>query len=252
VTTDPFHDIVAALASHGGTTDHPVRFDAGRQQRTGIPEIILGGSKSLTDLMMAIEASVTATGRAIVTRINRVVADNIAAECRDDYVVAYDDISSILSVRTILFKPPSILGRVGVVAAGTSDRPAAGAVALIGTEMGCEVRTVTDVGVAGLHRLVAPLRTLMAWDPDVLVAVAGMDGALPSVLAGLVPVPVIGLPTSTGYGMGGDGTAALLSMLQSCAPGLTVVNIDNAVGAATTAALIANRAAQYRADGVRT
>ena len=113
-------------------------------------------------------------------------------------------------------------------------------------EMGCEVSYIYDVGVAGLHRLVSPLRDLIAREVDVIIVAAGMDGALPSVVAGLVPVPVIGLPTSIGYGLGGHGVAALLSMLQTCAPGLSVVNIDNGVGAGITASLIANRVAQAR------
>ena len=114
-------------------------------------------------------------------------------------------------------------------------------------EMGCEVTCIYDVGVAGLHRLVAPLNDLMRRGTDAIIVAAGMDGALPSVVAGLVAVPVIGLPTSIGYGMGGKGVAALLSMLQTCAPGLVVVNIDNGVGAGITAAMIANRVAEARA-----
>jgi NCAIR mutase (PurE)-related protein len=104
------------------------------------------------------------------------------------------------------------------------------------------------VGVAGLHRLLSPLREMLDTGVDVLVVAAGMDGALPSVVAGLAPVPVIGLPTSVGYGAGGRGRAALLSMLQTCAPGMSVVNIDNGVGAGATAALIANLAAAARHD----
>ncbi len=95
------------------------------------------------------------------------------------------------------------------------------------------------MGVSGIHRLLEPLATMMRGGARVLVVVAGMEGALPSVVAGLVDLPVIGVPTSTGYGLGGDGTAALYSMLQSCSPGLVVVNIDNGVGAGATAALIA-------------
>jgi NCAIR mutase (PurE)-related protein len=135
---------------------------------------------------------------------------------------------------------------VGIISAGTSDIPVAEEAAIIAEEMGCQVTCIYDVGVAGLHRLVEPLRNLLSSGVDAIVVAAGMDGALPSVVAGLVPVPVIGLPTSIGYGLGGKGIAALLSMLQTCAPGLSVVNIDNGVGAGTTAALIANRVAQAR------
>ena len=108
------------------------------------------------------------------------------------------------------------------------------------------VRSFQDVGVAGIHRLATPLEELRDFDPDCLIVAAGMEGALPSVVASLASVPVIGLPTSTGYGLGGDGAAAILGMLQSCSPGLSVVNVDNGVGAGVTAALCANRAALAR------
>jgi hypothetical protein len=100
--------------------------------------------------------------------------------------------------------------------------------------------------VAGIHRLAAPLEEMRAFDPDCVVVAAGMEGALPSVVSALVAVPVVGLPTSAGYGLGGDGTAAILGMLQSCSPGLSVVNVDNGVGAGVAAALVANRAARGR------
>jgi pyridinium-3,5-biscarboxylic acid mononucleotide synthase len=135
---------------------------------------------------------------------------------------------------------------VGVITAGSSDAPIAVEASLMAREMGIEVTIVRDVGVAGIHRLVEPLEQLMAEDVDAIVVAAGMDGALPSVVSGLVPVPVIGLPTSIGYGYGGEGVGALMAMLQSCAPGLAVVNIDNGIGAGATAALIANRAAAMR------
>jgi NCAIR mutase (PurE)-related protein len=113
--------------------------------------------------------------------------------------------------------------------------------------MGCTVHTAYDVGVAGLHRLFEPLSALLGeTEVDVLIVAAGMDGALPSVVSGLVDVPVIGLPTAVGYGLGGDGVAALYAMLQTCAPGMSVVNIDNGIGAGAVAGLIANRAAAAR------
>jgi NCAIR mutase (PurE)-related protein len=121
--------------------------------------------------------------------------------------------------------------------------PVAEEARLVAEEMGCEVVPLYDVGVAGLHRLLAPLDEMLRTGVEALVVAAGMDGALPSVVAGLAPVPVIGVPVSVGYGAGGKGRAALLAMLQTCAPGLTVVNIDNGVGAGATAALIANRVA---------
>jgi NCAIR mutase (PurE)-related protein len=170
----------------------------------------------------------------------------LIVELLGEFHIHYDDVPRLVVIGKDLAEPAPTGGRIGVISAGTSDVPFAREAAIIAREMGCTVTTVTDVGVAGLHRLVAPLRDLMKQDPDVLIVAAGMDGALPSVIAGLVNVPVIGLPVSTGYGLGGDGTAALYTMLQSCAPGLTVVNIDNGVGAGSTAALIANRAAKAR------
>jgi NCAIR mutase (PurE)-related protein len=134
-------------------------------------------------------------------------------------------------------------GRIGALSAGTSDLPVLEESLAVATEMGASVLDFHDVGVAGIHRLAAPLEELRRFDPDCLIVAAGMEGALPSVVSGLVAVPVIGLPTSTGYGLGGDGTAAILGMLQTCSPGLTVVNVDNGIGAGATAALIANRAA---------
>jgi len=139
---------------------------------------------------------------------------------------------------------------VGVLTAGTADIPCAEEAALLAREMGCQTHTAFDVGVAGLHRLFEPLKRLLDEDRvDVLIVAAGMDGALPSVVAGLADVPVVGLPTSVGYGLGGQGIAALYSMLQSCSPGLCVVNVDNGVGAGAVAGLIANRAAAARSEG---
>ncbi|RLG70055.1 MAG: hypothetical protein DRO11_06775, partial [Methanobacteriota archaeon] len=117
---------------------------------------------------------------------------------------------------------------------------------MVAEEMGCKVFTAYDVGVAGIHRLFSELRKLILEDVDVLVVVAGREGALPSVVAGLVDMPVVAVPTSTGYGMGEKGVSALLAMLQSCPLGLAVVNIDGGVPAGVVAAMIANRAAKFR------
>ena len=143
--------------------------------------------------------------------------------------------------RTFRIKGPEAeerkLGRVVIVTAGTSDLPVAVEARVTAEAWNCEVALVADVGVAGLHRLLDQLHNLGG--ADALVVVAGMEGALPSVVAGLVDVPVVGVPTSTGYGFGGDGIAALSSILQSCSPGLVAVNIDNGVGAGAAAGLIA-------------
>ncbi|HET7339704.1 MAG TPA: AIR carboxylase family protein, partial [Candidatus Dormibacteraeota bacterium] len=125
--------------------------------------------------------------------------------------------------------------------AGTSDMPVAEEARMIVEACGLEARIEADLGVAGLHRFVGPLTALLEWGADVIIVAAGMDGVLPGLIAGLVDVPVIGLPVSTGYGRGGAGEGALTTMLQSCSTGLTVVNIDNGVGAGTAAVLVAQR-----------
>jgi hypothetical protein len=126
--------------------------------------------------------------------------------------------------------------------AGTSDVAAADEARMVIEACGLEARMEADLGVAGLHRLLGPMTELLAWSPDVLIVAAGMDGVLPGVVAGLVDLPVIGLPVSVGYGVGGRGEAALLTMLQSCSTGLLVVNVDNGIGAGAAAVLIAARA----------
>jgi len=153
----------------------------------------------------------------------------------------YQSDAEVLAAYAPRYLPPEPGGCVGLLTAGTSDIPVAEEAALIITHMGCRVERGYDTGVAGMHRLLEPLTRMIESGADVLVVVAGMEGALPSVVAGLVDVPVIGVPTSTGYGLGGDGTAALYSILQSCSPGLVAVNIDNGVGAGAAAALMARR-----------
>src|SRR5216684_1014554 len=141
------------------------------------------------------------------------------------------------------FSPEVIEGKIGILTAGTSDVVVADEARMVAEACGVEVRMEADLGVAGLHRFVAPLSAILDWGADVLVVAAGMDGVLPGLVAGLVALPVIGLPVSSGYGRGGAGEAALLTMLQSCSTGLTVVNIDNGVGAGTAAVMMAARVA---------
>jgi hypothetical protein len=164
-----------------------------------------------------------------------------AAGLVEGLTFTYQTDAEVLAAYTPRYVPPEPGGCVGLLTAGTSDIPVAEEAALIITHMGCRVERGYDTGVAGMHRLLEPLTRMIESGADVLVVVAGMEGALPSVVAGLVDVPVIGVPTSTGYGLGGDGTAALYSILQSCSPGLVAVNIDNGVGAGAAAALVARR-----------
>jgi NCAIR mutase (PurE)-related protein len=137
-------------------------------------------------------------------------------------------------------------GRIGLLTAGTSDISVAEEAKVIAEEMGCTVYAGYDLGVAGIHRLLEPLKNLIIKDVDVIVVVAGREGALPSVVAGIVNVPVIAVPTSNSYGFGGNGVGTLMAMLQSCSLGIAVVNIDSGICAGTIATLIANRAAKFR------
>jgi NCAIR mutase (PurE)-related protein len=221
------------------------RLDFDRAQRKGVPEIVLAERKSPEQVVRIVRAFVDRTGCALVSRM-RPGMDAVLRGAFADCVVEVRGEGGTAVVRAPGYHQPSTGGRVGVLTAGTSDAHVAEEARLVAEEMGCAVIALYDVGVAGLHRLLGPLREMLGAGVDVLVVAAGMDGALPSVVAGLAPVPVIGLPTSVGYGAGGRGRAALLSMLQTCAPGMTVVNIDNGVGAGATAALIANLAAAAR------
>jgi len=222
-----------------------IRPDFHREQRKGVPEVIYGETKEIEQIVLMTRKLLDETGRTIISRV-----PTEAIEVLRDVFNTYNVRVHGTARAVVIYKPDYVHrrtgGQVGVISAGTSDVPVAQEAALIAEEMGCEVTCIYDVGVAGLHRLLEPLRNLLTKEVDAIIVAAGMDGALPSVVAGLVPVPVIGLPTSIGYGMGGKGIAALLSMLQTCAPGLSVVNIDNSVGAGITAAMIANGVARAR------
>jgi len=243
--TRPFDAVRKELlrTDTAGVDDH-VRLDPDRSLRTGVPEIILAGSKSTDEVTASLIRLADAIGRATASRCTDVQMQMIPLRLEEaGYVVELGSEARAITVSRPGIERPVTGGRIGIVTAGSSDIPIAAEAALIAREMGCEVHEVRDVGVAGLHRLVRPLERLGELEVHVIIVAAGMDGALPSVVAGLVPVPVIGLPTSVGYGFGGAGVGAMTTMLQSCAPGLVVVNIDNGVGAGSAAAKIANVAA---------
>ena len=223
-----------------------VRVDANRVRRSGIPEVVFASNKTSAEVAEALRDLVAANGRALASRVR---PENIG-EIRDALEPSIS-VESFPVARALVASRPGTkrlqrAGVVGILSAGTSDIPVAAEASLAAAEMGATVLEAWDVGVAGLHRLVVPLERFVVARTDVIVVAAGMDGALPSVVAGLVDIPVIGLPTSIGYGLGAGGVGALTTMLQSCAPGLVVVNIDNGIGAGATAALIANRASAGR------
>jgi NCAIR mutase (PurE)-related protein len=226
------------------------RLDLGRAKRKGVPEVVLADRKTPEQNVTIAGRFLEAEGRAIFSRVPSDTEAALRQAFPPPTIVEWYPAPRAMVLRRSGFVVPQTDGRVGVITAGTSDVPIAEEAALLCREMGCQVHAVYDVGVAGLHRLFEPLDYLLTQARvDVLVVAAGMDGALPSVVSGLVDVPVIGLPTSVGYGLGGEGVSALLSMLQTCAPGLAVVNIDNGIGAGAMAGLIANRVAAARNAG---
>jgi NCAIR mutase (PurE)-related protein len=225
----------------------PQQLDPDRQARTGIPEFIFAKSKRPEDVIAGLRTLAGANGRALATGCPAATIAAIQDALDADHDITIDVEANAVVVALPGQPPvPRTGGRIAVITAGSSDGSVAAEAALVARELGVEVFQVRDIGVAGLHRLVGPLEQVISWGVAAIVVAAGMDGALPSVVAGLVAVPVIGVPTSTGYGYGGEGVGALMTMLQSCSPGLTVVNIDNGVGAGAAAALIANRVAAAR------
>lgn len=220
LATLPFEDVGDALIDHH------------RGLRQGTPEVIFGAGKTADQILRIANGLLNGGNNVLITRLD---ADK-AAPLLDHWPAAeYDPLGRTLA---ILPRPVAPTGRgpVLVVCAGTSDLPVAREAATVARLMGNQVEELADVGVAGLHRLLAHLDQLRR--AAVIIAVAGMEGALPSVIGGLVAAPVIAVPTSVGYGASFEGIAALLGMLNSCAGGITVVNIDNGFGAACAASRI--------------
>jgi len=219
----PFEDLGFAKVDHH------------RSLRTGIPEVVFGEGKTAEQIIDIARSLNDGAHNVLVTRLDAVKGERLRAVFPD---ITY---SAHARVATLIRTQPEVTGRglIAVVAAGTSDLPVAEEAALTAELMGNRVERIIDVGISGIHRLFAHRDTLDA--AAVLIVVAGMEGALPSVVAGLVDKPVIAVPTSIGYGASFGGLAALLAMLNSCAAGVTVVNIDNGFGAGVAASLI-NRA----------
>lgn len=222
------------------------RLDIDRPRRRGLPEVVLASGKSPQDAARLLVALAENQGQGLASRLETEHWAEI--ERVAGHLELHRFRTAVRAVRPG-FRPEPHPGRVAVLTAGTSDLIPAEEVVLVVEACGLEVRLECDLGVAGLHRLMGPLAEVVAWGADVIVVAAGMDGVLPGVVAGLIDLPVIGLPVSNGYGAGGRGKAALLTMLQSCSTGLTVVNIDNGIGAGASAALIAARVAACRKEG---
>lgn len=203
------------------------RVDIARTERTGLPEVVFAAAKTRAQTELIMRELFAREGFALATRIPSDADGALLAAALPKAV--YDAGARALRCGSY----PASGRRVAVVCAGTSDLPVASEARFVLAAFGHTVVERSDVGVAGIHRLLADIDEVAAC--EVVIVAAGMEGALPSVVAGLVPAPVIAVPTSVGYGVAAGGYAALLTMLASCAPGIAVVNIDNGFGAAALA-----------------
>jgi len=210
---------------------HFAKPDYDRQKRCGVPEVIYGAGKSAAQIAGIMRALNAAGQNAFATRVTPEQAAAVRAELPQ---AVYREEARVLACDVAPLPEPK--GKVAVLCAGTSDLPVAEECAITAERLGAKVERIYDVGVAGLHRLLS--RQARFADARAIVVVAGMEGALPSVVGGLTDKPVIAVPTSIGYGASFQGLAALLGMLNTCAAGVTVVNIDNGFGAGVAAALI--------------
>jgi NCAIR mutase (PurE)-related protein len=210
------------------------KIDHGRAERQGFPEVIFGQGKTREQIVGIFEKLVERAPNVLITRTTA----DVFGEVRNVIADAEWHESAKL-IRVLRDKTDRGLGEIAVVTAGTSDIPVAEEAALTAEAMGNRVTRIWDAGVAGIHRIISQREILQ--NARVVIVAAGMEGALPSVVGGLVSVPVIGVPTSIGYGASFGGIAALLGMLNSCSSNVTVVNIDNGFGAGFTASLINRR-----------
>ena len=227
----------------GYVTSEAGRFDAAREHRHGIPEGILCDGKTIDEIVTLASIAVETTGRAIITRTTPQIQEAIQKNLPKSVEIKSHSHPRITVAKTPDFEPPVLDATIAIVTAGTSARPLADEAAIIASEMGANIVQIRDVGVAGLHRLLDQLELIRS--ADVAIVAAGREGTLPSLVAGLVDTPVIGLPVSTGYGLGGSGEAALTSMLQSCAV-LSTVNIDAGFVAGAQAGMIAKSISSAR------
>jgi len=217
------------------------KLDIYRDKKCGIPEVIFAEGKEPKWVAELLIGMARARGIAIASRVDKECYEAIKRKRPQNFRLKHYVKARMAILSKANYKAPKISAQIGLLAAGTADVPIAEEARVTMKFLGCNVISAYDVGVAGIHRIFSPLEEMLKKKVACIVVIAGMEGALPTVIKGLVDVPVIGVPTSTGYGYGGKGESALMTMLQSCSPGLVVVNIDNGFGAACAAALIAKQ-----------
>lgn len=212
--------------------------DGDREKRCGIPEVVFGLGKSSEDLSGIAKKFIEDYGRVIITKIDGEKAGVVVNSIKNyDLTVIHNKRGNILVIKNKNFRIKKN-GKIGILTAGTSDIYVAEEARIVAEELGCSIICKYDAGIAGIHRIFPALKKMKG--VSALIVVAGMEGALPSIVSGLVSVPVIGVPTSVGYGTGKGGKAALFTMLNSCVP-VAVMNIDNGYGAAVLAYQISKR-----------
>ncbi|MDH5810809.1 MAG: nickel pincer cofactor biosynthesis protein LarB [Candidatus Methanomethylicaceae archaeon] len=217
--------------------------DISRNLRKGIPELVFGEGKSDEVLLSAVKSLLQENGLAIVTRVTPSQARLLIKSFSEKAKTIYYEKGRIVSIRTGE-APPLKDPPIAIITAGSADLPVAEEALAVINEMGFRTLAFYDVGIAGLHRIFPVAKKCMEDKVAVAIVVAGMEGALPSIFSSLFSGIVIGVPSSVGYGYGGKGEGALITMLQSCTPGLVVVNIDNGVGAGIAAVLISRLASK--------
>lgn len=220
-----------------------VKLDLGRYSRKGIPEVIYAEKKSPEVLITIITRYMVNNSAILLSRVLTKHLDPIKEKFVNQYDIniapSYEPFTVTITEKGYQF--PTSHYHIGLLTAGTSDIPIAEEARAIARLMGVQTVQFNDVGIAGVHRLFTPLKEMVKRKVRAIVVVAGMEGALPTIVSSLVNVPVIGVPASSGYGYGGKGEGALMTMLQTCSPGLVIVNIDNGINAGATAALIAKQ-----------
>ncbi|MCG2677245.1 nickel pincer cofactor biosynthesis protein LarB [bacterium] len=222
------------------------KLDIYRDKKCGIPEVILAEGKEPKWVAQLLTGMVKERGIAIASRVDKEYSEQIKRKSPKNFRLKYYTKARMVILSKANYKVPKINAQIGLLAAGTADIPVAEEAKVTMELLGCKVITAYDVGIAGMHRLFAPLEKMLKEKVACIVVVAGMEGALPTVVKSLIDIPVIGVPTSVGYGYGGKGESALMTMLQSCSPGLVVVNIDNGFGAGAAAVLIAKQSIKGR------
>lgn len=223
--------------------DGMVQLDVFRHRRTGVPEVIFAESKTPEITVEISQKMLDRNQFAIISRMKPEHQLAISQRFSKDPEIDMDlnMTGRIAFLRKKSYQITPRKGKVGIITAGTSDIPIGEEARTVLHAMGIETMHIYDVGIAGIHRIFPPLENMVKSGVDVIIVVAGMEGTLPGVVSSLIDLPIIAVPASTGYGFGAHGQGALTTMLQSCSPGLAVVNIDNGFGAAALASLIIKR-----------